>query len=354
LQEGRLDRARAALAEAVGFGAEHPADAEPAPLIGSARCGSCHAEIARRMRASRHARSFARGSDLPAPLPDHPVADPGDATVMHTLTRAQDAVRVEARAGDRVASALVEFAFGSGHRAVTLVVRDEAGTIREYRLTRYARGVGWDVTIGQPNRPRSPAEDLGRPLTADRIRGCLHCHATHFRAAGDRAGPEASDPGIGCERCHGPGGHHLRAIEAGFPDPAIGRPGLAPAERVTALCADCHSPFETLIVPDDPASVRFQGKTLTWSRCYTESQGGLDCTTCHDPHRDAETAPSHYEAICLDCHGGQESADAGRGAWPSCPVNPSADCLRCHMPSVPEAVPHTAYTDHHIRVHRPR
>jgi hypothetical protein len=35
-----------------------------------------------------------------------------------------------------------------------------------------------------------------------------------------------------------------------------------------------------------------------------------------------------------------------------CPVNPVTDCLDCHMPKNPSAVPHTIFTDHHIRVHR--
>ena len=53
----------------------------------------------------------------------------------------------------------------------------------------------------------------------------------------------------------------------------------------------------------EPDSIRFQATTLTWSRCYAQSRGELDCVTCHDPHRDAETSASFYEVKCLDCHG---------------------------------------------------
>ncbi len=97
--------------------------------------------------------------------------------------------------------------------------------------------------------------------------------------------------------------------------------------------------------------MRFQGATLTWSRCYTESDGGLSCVTCHDPHRDAETEPAHYEAACLRCHG--PGPDRARKRPTTCPVDASGDCVRCHMPPARGVVPHITFHDHHIRVHRP-
>ena len=77
--------------------------------------------------------------------------------------------------------------------------------------------------------------------------------------------------------------------------------------------------------------------------------------TCHDPHHDAETSAAYYEAKCLGCHAA--TADAHRPSPEDprrvpCPVNPTSDCLRCHMPSVKGAVPHSAFTDHYIRVRR--
>ena len=47
------------------------------------------------------------------------------------------------------------------------------------------------------------------------------------RALLGNTGPEAADHSIGCEKCHGPGGNHLLAIAAKFPDLAIARPSLA-------------------------------------------------------------------------------------------------------------------------------
>ena len=114
--------------------------------------------------------------------------------------------------------------------------------------------------------------------------------------------------------------------------------------------------------PEDPSYVRSPGVTLTFSRCYTESDGGMSCLTCHDPHRDAEQSAAFYEAKCLALplataapSGERRPPAHDRAARPAgrpiCPVNPTKDCLDCHMPKVPVAVLHTSLTDHYIRVH---
>jgi formate-dependent nitrite reductase cytochrome c552 subunit len=137
-------------------------------------------------------------------------------------------------------------------------------------------------------------------------------------------------------------------VALGLEDLAIARPKLASGPPIVRLCGACHSPRGRTVSPRDPASVRFQATTLTWSRCYTQSSDRLDCVTCHDPHANVERGGASYEAKCLDCHGARSSA--------ACPVSPDRDCIRCHMPSVRDVVPHEpfTFTDHHIRVHSPR
>jgi cytochrome c len=191
------------------------------------------------------------------------------------------------------------------------------------------------------------------PLSEEGFRACVDCHTTQFAASERVPGPEAADHGIGCERCHGPGDNHIRAVESGFPQLAIARPKLAtPAQRV-ALCGQCHS-ADGETPPSDPRFVRFQATTLAYSRCVTESGGRLDFVACHNPHRNVETSPARYEARCLSCHGGnkppKEPTTAVRAAH--CPVNAKANCLNCHMPKVENVLPFTSFTDHHIRVHR--
>ena len=259
---------------------------------------------------------------------------------------------------------MIEYAFGSGDRGLTLVGREASGVPCELRLSIYRQGNRsiWDVTTGQPRRQAVGLGFLGRPLTGDGVRLCVSCHVTNPRAVLEEAGPEAADRAIGCERCHGPGGNHLLAVDARFPDPAIGRPSLASGAAVVQLCAQCHSPRGNPVSRDDPASVRFQGTTLTWSRCYAESDGKLDCVTCHDPHRNASTETSYYEARCLSCHGSGTTTSGFERHKPirlseavprtACPINPAAGCVSCHMPAVKAPMAHSTFTDHFIRVHR--
>ena len=96
---------------------------------------------------------------------------------------------------------------------------------------------------------------------------------------------------------------HEKAVAADFHDPAIVRPSEASAEGRIRLCGQCHSYHQELALPrTDPFWIRFQGTTLPWSRCYTESKGSFDCMSCHDPHHDTDRSEAHYDSRCLDCH----------------------------------------------------
>ena len=359
LQEGNSAEALAATEQAVGYGRDDPTAEEPAPFVGDARCARCHSEIHKTQSSSRHSRTFARGGQAgDLPLPDRPIADPRIPTVTHAMRRQGGEARVEARVSGELYDALVEYVLGSGHRGRTPLVRDGQGVARESRLTRYADGSGWGLTVHHPDRPEGARAFLGKPMVEDQVEDCLRCHVTDVRSARERSNPLAEDRGIRCERCHGPGGNHLRSVALSFPDAAIS----GPSHR-GALCADCHR-APAGAPPGGRDFVRFQAPNLEQSRCFTRSSGALDCTTCHDPHRDAETSPRYYEAICLDCHrpedpgAGSGPAPAGVATWPpgrdrvTCPVNKTGGCVSCHMPSVAEAIPHASYTDHFIRVHR--
>ena len=146
-------------------------------------------------------------------------------------------------------------------------------------------------------------------------------------------------------------------------DLAIARPSLARGPAVVALCAECHSqPNKSIrLTPGSPESIRFQGTSLPWSRCYNESDGTLDCVTCHNPHRDAAASPREYEVRCLRCHSRPAATTNGsrdatttkdRGSASTCPIDSARGCIGCHMPRSRSAMAHTAFTDHFIRVHR--
>ena len=378
IQEGDWNHAAAALPQALSYRSEHPLEPEPGPYVGEARCATCHRRQFDAVLASHHATTFARARELKRlPVPADPLPDPGNPQVTHQVRRNRDSLVVEARAGQKVWRAVVAYAFGSPDHFTTLVGRDDRDRSVMVRMSYYQspEGTGWDLATGLPNRPAVADEYLGeRIVEGDGVRRCLYCHTTNFYSILHEVGPEAADHAIGCERCHGPGGHHVAAVAAGFSDPAIVSPGAASPAAINQLCAQCHSLQRTEIVDKprtDPAWLRYQSLTLTWSRCYTEGDGTLSCSTCHDPHRDADTSAARNEAKCLACHapepalstsGAPSSAASARPSPPAgerraaeraraiCPVNPAHGCLECHMPRIWTQSTHTFKTDHFIRV----
>ncbi len=370
LQEGKKpDAAVQALAD--GYRRAHPMEPEPSPHVGEAACGQCHKAEYGTQHGSRHARTYWRKQQFAKlPFPEKPIPDSGNRKVTHAFQNRADGLEIRTRVADRVFSNIVDYAFGSADRGLTFVGHDQQGRSYECRLSYYAEPTGWDVTSGHPNADDLPLELYrGMPLTGDAVRRCFVCHATNPFAVMNQTGPAAADNAIGCERCHGPGANHTKVVAAhtgGLTknvDLAIARPTMARGAAIVALCAGCHSPRDNdlKLSPGAPDSVRFQGTTLTWSRCYTESGNMLSCVTCHNPHKNADKRREVYEARCLGCHGKASNLAVEKDAKPGptgkttanpCPVQPAKNCIECHMPKVKTPMAHSLFTDHFIRVHR--
>ncbi len=375
LQEGNLKEAAAALALAGSYRTENPLEPEPSAYSGGASCVPCHREEGRAHEQSRHARTFHHGKGLlDLPIPAQPLVDPDDPKVTHALRRENDTIKVETHAGDKIYRLIVEYAFGTSNHYVTMIGRDDDKAFRALRLSSYhtADGVAWGPTAGDVPSSNSAENIRGEPIKVrDGVVRCVYCHVTFYRDFRDpppeQASPAAADRGIGCERCHGPGGNHLKAIKGNFADTAIVNPLAGGAQGIGKVCADCHIVGSASVIskaPDDPQYVRSPGLTLTFSRCFNESDGTLSCLTCHDAHRDDQGSSSFYEAKCLTCHGVTAGPEQKAGIAPArggsraagkkpalCPVNPKTDCLTCHMKKVPMPTLHRELTDHYIRVH---
>lgn len=355
LMLGDVGRAAEALKRSGSYRAEHLSDPEPAAFVGEARCTSCHPVVGRTVLASRHSRTYLAGEIAGLPVPDQPVPDPHNPRVSHEIKRSNGEVVVLTRLPDRILRAVVEYALGAPDRFSSLVARDESGQWRNVRLAYHhgPTGSGWSKMKGLEPLPRRDDDYLGETYSSeDARRECLVCHVTSPRAVREQVGPEAADKAIGCERCHGPGSLHLAALPLRFPDMAISLPSRSSPAEVNRSCAECHAQHY-LAMPasfTDPAWARFPSSSLPMSACFTRSGGALDCVTCHDPHRDVETSPSHYEEKCLTCHASRPGHQDDAAFRPSCPVNPRRDCLKCHMPKVPYDWLHGHFTDHYIRI----
>jgi hypothetical protein len=328
-----------------------------ARYVGDAACGDCHPGEAAAHARSGHSRTLRRvaGSPLVGRLDGVTVVDPERPGVTWTYRRQGDALTTERREVGAVERFVLEYAFGSGHHAttfVTLTARDpQDPALLEHRLTLFAHQPMPGVTPGQSLAGHATGNSpAGRHHGRSNTLKCFGCHTT---STSDH-GPGALDlsamiPNVTCERCHGPAGDHVAAARAGEPArrlPMPRGPGrTTPADELT-LCGQCHRLPDMIaagrasIVPENTTLVRHQPVGLMQSACYTRTGGGLSCSTCHDPHARPSTDTAAYEAVCRSCHDGPKKT--------TCPVNPGAGCVGCHMPRR-ETTRGMRFTDHWIR-----
>lgn len=234
------------------------------------------------------------------------------------LVYAFDAQGVRIRQNEASQFFPIQWLFGSGKFARTPVFQHEGRWV-EQRLSWYSETQKLGLTPGHSFTPASSLESAMGVVQSERNAArCFACHQTNER------------PGVHCESCHGAQDEH--------PNKATIR-----RDRSVAACAQCHrSPVREYSSPapelEDPLSIRFAPVGLLASRCYQQSQGKLDCVTCHNPHQNAATGAEPYDAACRNCH--------ASAAKTPCPRTPG--CANCHMPRSSPA-PLLTFTDHRIR-----
>lgn len=307
--------------------------------VGSQACAGCHADEFALHSRSAHATTLRAVTETPlaSRLDGLTQSDPELPGVLWTYALRQGQLWVERRASGDVERMRVDYAFGSGRHATSLVTLADRSPnhpgIIEQRLSVFAPGQHLDVTVGQePDTSRAGIVPFGRQHETPLALKCFNCHAT----ATSDLGPLVLDeqtmiPDVGCERCHGPGRRHVEAARRGVAREFLAMPmGLErfnPGDEMR-LCGTCHrlpgNVEPERIAADDPSLVRFEPVGLMQSACYRNSAGTLSCSTCHDPHARVSTDIAAYEGACLLCH--QASSRT------SCPVSPTKGCIPCHMP----------------------
>ncbi len=158
---------------------------------------------------------------------------------------------------------------------------------------------------------------------------CLRCHVTggaSFLENGGRR--QDSRPGVGatwvqagvqCEACHGPGGEHVPAPEAG---------NIA-VDGSTAACARCHALGDgDVLLAKDGFVAGFQQATEV-----RFSPHDFACTVCHDPHvsvyADRERGLRNR---CEGCHATQNMALHANTIFAQGDYVEVLGCESCHMP----------------------
>jgi len=304
-----------------------------AAFVGNAACQPCHPAIAAAYAKTPMARTSGTVTDLPAAS-----FTTGD----HSYRIVNGALTFEG------GSALFDYFLGSNtHGRAYLYSRNRY--LYELPVTWYQNLKAWEAS---PGYEHEPGIKLDRAIDTT----CLSCHASRLQPIyGTRsryADRPFLDDGVSCERCHGPGGDHVRNPRSA----RMVNPAQLMGEARDSVCAQCHltgearvekpnrkfaeyragdmlSDYVTYFVQDPPIpaqSVTSHFESLANSACRKAS-GTLWCGTCHEPHTNA----NRTQAACVGCHPSGHHQDLS--------------CASCHMPKVQALdVTHGVTTDHTI------
>ncbi|NNF05048.1 MAG: hypothetical protein HKN17_11350, partial [Rhodothermales bacterium] len=359
-----------------------------AAFVGDSACFSCHEDQSAGYESHGMANSvYPLTSETSVERFDGSVVYDSLTGLRYTATRTDSGFfLVEYRIGDGGARTHelvreMEYVVGSGTSARTYLTESEHW-FYELPVTWYTQGQRWDFSPGY----QVANKRFDRKIN-DR---CIVCHNSYPDPVEQTDGMYLSMPsGIGCERCHGPGGLHveerLETPEAADEiDDSIVNPSHLSFDRRMDVCQQCHlngsisllrsdrTPYDfrpsqdlsdyVAIFGDEETSSESGGigvishvERMKESACFTQTQSlesSLECTTCHDPHEGFRDAgPEYFNETCIDCHA-IEPLRTRLSSSPSLDDHSASDnCFSCHMPKTEvEEAPHSSFTDHWIRV----
>lgn len=354
-------------------------------------CKACHAEVWKTYSLTGMGRAFAafRADRTAADFTvrnrfNHKASD----SHFTMLRRGDEAFMRRHQIGVRgeeinVVEKRVDYIMGSGHKAQTLIHRNQRNELIELPVAWYsANGGYWAMN---PNYDRPDHEGFRRRIRYD----CFFCHNA-YPQLGNRSDDFHTDPiypeklpaGIDCQRCHGPGQAHVDAAARKLPvsqiRSAIVNPKRLNRDQQMEICLQCHlqstsSPLPHSIVKpgrgvfsfrageplgdyaaffdhppgagyDDKFEIAHAAYRLRQSACYLQS--AMTCTTCHNPHdvKRGDAAVAQTMAACRACHQQVPARVEHKKA---------SECVSCHMPQrrTEDAV-EVVMTDHRI-VRRP-
>ncbi|MCI4669290.1 MAG: hypothetical protein MRZ79_14240 [Bacteroidia bacterium] len=269
----------------------------------------------------------------------------------------------------------IDYVVGSGHQTRSYLLERD-GYIYEAPITWYVNKKVWDLSPGYDINNSRFDREIG--LT------CMACHTGHVDYVEESKNRyRYISEGIDCEKCHGPGATHIEKINAGQMidvgmeiDYTIVNPAKLPIQKQFDICQQCHlqgtnvlkdgkfmadfrpgmllNDLGDVFVEKDPDQNAFgiasHAQRLQMADCFTQSNGELTCTSCHDPHKSISvTEEDVYIKQCQSCHqAGKEKLCAENETLL---LEMKGNCISCHMPSGGTSdIPHVSFHDHFIRV----
>ncbi|MSQ93048.1 MAG: hypothetical protein EXR98_00665 [Gemmataceae bacterium] len=271
----------------------------------------------------------------------------------------------------------VHFVVGSGTRAHSFL-SVQGTTVLQTPITWFTQKKLWDLSPGFQHNVLA-----GRRIGAD----CFFCHSN---GANEDPKDETTyhqpifphGHSIGCQRCHGPGGEHVKnpgvfvKTAMGSLDPTIVNPAHLSPQLRESVCWQCHleghvrvlrrgrhrydfrpgMPLEDFIgVFDDTADADYDHvvnhvEQMLQSRCYQKSAGPqqMGCVSCHDAHeaQPPEKQAAFYRARCVTCH---EDKACSLPLPQRLAKHKDDSCIACHMPAFGASdVTHVSSTDHRV------
>ena len=337
--------------------------AYPQMYVGSKVCAECHQKIAESYSQTAMAQASGHIADLH--LPDGEVLA-AKGKVTYGVTWKDGGAQLSYKKDDVAGSKALRYYIGSGTHGRGFIF-EEKGQPFQSPIAYYGPTRGWDVAPGYEG-------ETGIFIARKVEKSCLSCHTSGVKPVAAGLFEEGA---ISCERCHGPGDAHVKAVRSGKATAAtlaIVNPAKLDAARRDSVCARCHLTGETRILKPGRTETSFQpGDILTdsivpfvwatpdqaqfkvvghfeglWrSKCKRVSGDRLSCLTCHDPHMNVPEPQraSYYRAKCLGCH-------AQTDCQATAAVRKAKDdsCIACHMQQRASTDgQHTAFTDHSIR-----
>jgi len=243
-----------------------PANQTSSAYVDPALCASCHQDIAKTYKLT------GMGHSLYQPVAGSMVEDFTTRNTVHheasglTYTMVERDGKFYQRRSEKgfdgnetnVVEEQIDYIIGSGNHARSYLHRGLDGRLIELPVSWYVENSGyWAMS---PGYDRKGQEDFRRAIPGE----CMLCHnGLPLKGSYPERGntglsvfPKEIPEGIDCQRCHGPGGAHVRAaLDANTPREKIRQAIVNPArltrERQLEVCMQCHLETSSSLMPNE-------------------------------------------------------------------------------------------------------